>query len=69
MADQTTVHIGENSQEHVAHRLLHEVMLAEKKATGAASADGWTRVDRKYLLDTFGECLQAVKGHRKLVMS
>lgn len=66
MAESTVVHIGENSPEHVARHLLHEVMTAERKTTGRGGADGWTNADRKYLLDTFAECLHAVRGYRQL---
>jgi hypothetical protein len=64
MAESTIVHIGENSLEHVARQLLHEVMTAERKTTGKGGADGWTQADRKYLLDTYAECLRATRGLR-----
>ena len=65
MADNTTVHIGENSPEHVAYKLLHDVMHLEKRTTTPhmASRDGGaTLADRKYLLDTYAECIMAVKS-------
>lgn len=61
MADQAVVHIGENSPEQVAYRLTRDIMIAENRQLGEG---GKARVDRKWLLDTYGECLQAVKGYR-----
>lgn len=65
MADNTVVHIGENSPEHVAYRLLLDIQRIERKAfyTGDLSS-GWTTADRKWVLDTYSECLQAAKGFR-----
>lgn len=63
MADSTTVHIGENSPEEVALKLFYEVAAAEKKDTWKGY--GHTeKPDRKWILDTYFECLQAVKGYR-----
>jgi hypothetical protein len=56
--------IGENSPEHVAHRLMHEVARIERKAFYHHPEAGWQTADRKYILDTYAECLQAVLGHR-----
>jgi hypothetical protein len=67
MADtNTTVHIGENSPEQVAYRLLQDVMNAEGRSI--FRTEKREQVDRKYLLDTYVECLKAVKatGHRKV---
>jgi hypothetical protein len=59
------VHIGENSPEHVAYTLMVDVMRAESKtiAKGDLKA-GWSTADRKYLLDTYAECLLAARGYR-----
>lgn len=56
MAD-AVVHIGANSPEKVAHTFMTEVFNAE------ASQSGPKRT-RKQILDTYAECLAAVKGHR-----
>jgi hypothetical protein len=64
MAD-TVVHMGENSPEHVAHKLLHEIADIEKKAFHNEPSSGWTTADRAWVLDTYRECLMAVKGLRK----
>ncbi len=57
MADAPVVHIGENSPEQVAFKLLGIIAMNEKKPlTSTAGAD------RKWLLDTYAECLQTVKN-------
>ncbi len=48
----TVVHIGENSPEEIALKLMREV----------AAAENWQNVDRKKLLDTYAECLRAVQA-------
>jgi hypothetical protein len=58
MAD-AVVHIGENSPEHVAYRLFVHVLHADKKTLGGGAAP--STVDRKYILDTYAECLNAVQ--------
>lgn len=63
MADSNAaVHIGENSPEQVAYKLLQDVMNAENRAP--YKNDKRELADRKYLLDTYSECLRAVKGGR-----
>lgn len=51
----TVVHIGENSPEQVAFNLLHVVANIENKTLMPGSG-----VDRKWVLDTYAECLNAV---------
>lgn len=60
MADQTTVHIGENSREEVAYKLLKDVGRLEGMHNGIK----FENTDRKWLLDTYAQCLTAVKGNR-----
>lgn len=61
MADaNAVVHIGENSPEHVAYKLLQDVMNAENRAT--YKHDKRELADRKYILDTYAECLKAVRS-------
>lgn len=62
MADQTTVHIGENSPQQVAYRLFRDIMVAEGKSL--REEDRTSKVNRKYILDTYAECLSAVGGYR-----
>ena len=54
---------GVNSPEQVAHRLMHHVADVEGKKL-YLSSESETVADRKYILDTFAECLDAVKGNR-----
>jgi hypothetical protein len=54
MANAPVVHIGENSQEQVAYKLLDKVLASENHQS-------WSR---KLILDTYAECLDAVTGHR-----
>jgi hypothetical protein len=66
MADSApVVHIGENSPEHVAYRLLLDIQRIERKVfSGGEIKQGWSGADRKWVLDTYAECLQAAKGYR-----
>lgn len=57
MADATIVHIGENSPEHVAYALFERVAQIEGKVL---VKDGGA--DRKWVLDTYAECLRAVRN-------
>lgn len=59
MADETVVHIGENSAEQVAYKLLNDVIAAEEYRYRSMSKDGEARA---YILDTYAECLQAVRS-------
>jgi hypothetical protein len=55
----------ENSREHVAYRLLQEIARAEKKIiTGLVHNSPSGETTRKWLLDTYAECLDAVKAQR-----
>jgi hypothetical protein len=61
MADKSVVHIGENSPEQVAYKLLSDVMAAEKRTTNTYDIPGdWKTADRAYILDTYAECHQAI---------
>jgi hypothetical protein len=60
------VHMSENSPEHVAHKLMHEVATVEKKVLhGSTPSSGWTTANRAWILDTYAECLRATRGLRK----
>jgi hypothetical protein len=52
MADAPAVHVDESSPEHIAMRLFEQVLAVEGK----------TPRTRKYLLDTYAECLLAVRA-------
>ncbi len=60
MSEKSVVHIGENSPQQVAYKLLHIVAKGEGKNISHTS----TAVDRKWLLDAYAECLQATMGNR-----
>jgi hypothetical protein len=59
MADAPIVHIGENSPEQVAFKLLQTVAFVEKKRLTSQNAGG--DPDRKWILDTYAECIRAVR--------
>ena len=58
------VHIGENSPEGVAYRLLQNIAAAEGLHIGSNPTSALKLRDRKWVLDTYAECLYAVRGHR-----
>jgi hypothetical protein len=53
MSDKPVVHIGENSPENVAYKLLWDIVRAENK-----------KPDRKAFLSTYAECLRTVRAAR-----
>ena len=57
MADSTVVHLGENSPEKIAYTLMVDVFNAEYREGN--------RRTRQEILDTYAECLVAVRGFRK----
>ena len=59
------VHIGENSPEEVAFRLLGAIAHAEGKSVLRANASGENPTG-EWILDTYAECLQATLNHRYL---
>ena len=60
MADAPIVHIGENSPEHIAYRLMRDIAVIENRPIVTAR-EIVNRADRKWLLDTYAECLEAVR--------
>jgi hypothetical protein len=66
MADQTVVHIGENSPEQVAYKLMEAIAKVEHIALIAGDLDQkYKRADRSWILTTYRECLYSVK-HQKV---
>lgn len=64
MADAPVIHIGENSPEHVAYRLMQDIALVEKRALHASDvSSGWRSADRKWIIDTYIECIKATRGY------
>ena len=55
MADSVEIH-GSPSREEIASKLLYAVAWGEN-----IDLDGWAKADRKWILDTYAECLLAVK--------
>ena len=61
MSEPNTEH-GEDTPEHMAYRLfLHVAELETKHLHGDPSRDR-TIADRKWVLDTYAECLRAVRS-------
>ena len=56
MVNQPAVHIGENSPEYVAFRLLERIAMVENRGFNAGGAD------RRWILDTYAECLLVVQN-------
>jgi hypothetical protein len=57
MPDSPVVHIGENSPEGVAFKLFTEVVLVEIHNAGQKS-----KMTKKWILDTYAECLMSVRA-------
>jgi hypothetical protein len=57
MADTAVVHIGENSPEEVAFKLLRLIGRAEKKSLEASPV----AADRQWILKTYAMCLETVR--------
>ncbi len=55
MADDRVVQIADNSPEQVAFNLMEHIRAAER-----LRMDG---IDRDWILDTYSQCLRAVRGH------
>ena len=49
-ASAPVVHIGENSPEQVAFKLMHEIANIEKKSMNHQPSAGWTIADRTWIL-------------------
>jgi hypothetical protein len=61
MPDSTIIHMSENSPEQVAYKLLREIASIENKKVFAAQ-NATAEVGRKWLLDTYAECLLTVRS-------
>ena len=61
MADSdTTVHIGENSPEQVAFKLLQEIAYAEGK--NMFNGPAGDKPDRAWILEAYRQCRRTVSG-------
>ncbi|MET0293747.1 MAG: hypothetical protein ABW042_01930 [Phenylobacterium sp.] len=61
MADAPVVHIGENSAEHIAYKLLNHVAVVEGVGNSGFGNFGDKKWDRQQLLDAYAECMRAVR--------
>lgn len=68
MADAPVVHFGENSPEKIALKLLEVIASIEHISLSSANQSelksGWTKADRKWVLNAYSECLETVRGYR-----
>jgi hypothetical protein len=62
MADNVTLQTGD-SPVGVAYKLFTAIVLTERKTVGGINGSG-TDADRKWILDTFAECLDATTQRR-----
>jgi hypothetical protein len=61
MPEQPNEHAADNSPEQVAYRLLLHVADLENKTLHGNPSQDRTIADRKWMLDTYAECLRAVR--------
>ncbi len=62
MSGVAVVHIGENSPEQVAYKLMQDIAKVESRRLDASVEDNGTQVaDRKWILDVFAECILTVR--------
>jgi hypothetical protein len=61
MSDTTNIHVGMTAEE-VALKLLHAIAAHEEMPIGTGASKG--KADRKWLLDTYSECLETARGYR-----
>jgi hypothetical protein len=66
MTEAPVLHLGgEGSPEQIAYKLMLDVMKVENRTISSSAAAGpYTPADRHYLLNTYHECLMAVRGKR-----
>jgi len=63
MAEDAPTHVGEDSPAHVAYKLLQTIASNENKSLHSAVGASAT-ADRKWLVDTYAECLEVVLNTR-----
>jgi hypothetical protein len=65
MQEPPVFHFGEGSPEMIAYKLMLDVMKVENRTIASSAMAGpHTPADRHYLLNTYHECLMAVRGKR-----
>jgi hypothetical protein len=55
------IHQGENSSEYVVYKLLETIASQEGKVLHRATSSAKATAEKKWLLDTYAECLLAVR--------
>jgi hypothetical protein len=58
MTENAVVHIGENSPEQVAYKLMRDIAIAEKIYLSGTSLNS----NRDWIIRTYCQCLQAVRN-------
>ena len=59
MSDKNEVHIGENSTEHVAYKLMQHIAAVEGKEFYTINGK---QADRQWILSTYKECLKITRN-------
>lgn len=62
MSEQITEHPTDESPENVAYRLLVLIADLESKTLHGNPAKDRTNADRQWILDTYAECLRAIRS-------
>jgi hypothetical protein len=64
MAESSIIHVGENSPEYVAFKLMEKIAASEGRIFHDRPNGTQQSADREWILSTYRECLSAVLGHR-----
>jgi hypothetical protein len=62
MAETSIIHVGENSPEYVAFRLMEKIAASEGRIFTDRPSGTQQSADRAWILSTYRECLSAVLG-------
>lgn len=62
MADEAVVHIGENSPEQVAYKMMQLIASVENRSEYGS---GDNPVNREWILRTYAQCRSTVRGTAK----
>ncbi|MDQ7251331.1 hypothetical protein [Dongia sedimenti] len=62
MSEQVTDHAADESPENVAYRLLVLIADLENKTLHGNPSKDRTNADRQWILDTYAECLRAIRA-------
>jgi hypothetical protein len=67
MVDASIIHLGENSPEYVAFRLMEKIAASEGRIFSDRPNGTHQSADRAWILATYRECLSAVMGTRNQI--